>query len=66
MLVKHYYNLKHKLITFSKGNKVYLCLYKGYLILVKNNRKLDKQKVGLFKILKKVSRHAYKLKILEY
>jgi hypothetical protein len=66
MLVKYYYDLRHKLIAFNKGNKVYLRLYKRYLILVENNKKLDKQRVRLFKVLKKVSRHVYKLKILEH
>jgi hypothetical protein len=39
---KHYYDKKHKLVFFNVRDKVYLYLYKGYLILTKKNRKLDK------------------------
>ncbi|PSS16785.1 hypothetical protein M430DRAFT_102614, partial [Amorphotheca resinae ATCC 22711] len=63
---KYYYNLRHKLIVFKEGNKVYLHLYKKYLILVEKNKKLDKQRVGLLKVLKKVSKYTYKLKVLEH
>jgi hypothetical protein len=48
-------------MTFKKGNEVYLRLYKGYLILVEKNKKLDKQRAGLLKVLKRISKHTYKL-----
>jgi hypothetical protein len=48
---KRYYNKKHKLIFFNIRDKVYLRLYKGYLIPTKKNKKLNKQRIGLLKVI---------------
>jgi hypothetical protein len=51
---KYYYNKKHKLMFFKVRDEVYLRLYKGYLIPAEKNRKLDKQRIGLLKVTKKI------------
>ena len=41
-MLKFYYNNKYKAIFFETRDLIYLRLYKGYFILVKDNKKLSK------------------------
>ena len=55
------YDQKHTAITLAVGDYVYLTLYHGYRISGLNNRKLAEQRVGPFRIIRKVSNLAYEI-----
>ena len=67
---KFYYNRKHQPMYFKKGDKVLLRLYKGYSIpqpagAIKKD-KIGQRYVGLFNIITKVGKQAYRLDIPGY
>ena len=62
-MAKHYYDAKHKPITFENGQNVFLKLHHGYSIPGLANRKLSQQRAGPFKVLAKVGRLAYRLEL---
>ena len=55
------YDAGHKLMEFAVGSSVYLQLHKGYTIPGLSNRKLSHQRVGPFKVIRRVGRLAYHL-----
>jgi hypothetical protein len=63
---KHYYDRKHKPMFFNVGDEVYLRLYKGYSIPAEKKRKLDKQRIGPLKVIKRIGQLAYKLEIPDH
>jgi hypothetical protein len=63
---KHFYDGKHKPIYFKLGDEVYLRLYKGYRILAELNKKLGRQRLGRFKVLKRIGKLAYRLDVLAH
>ncbi len=56
---KSYYDAKHTPLTI--GSKAYLRLFHGYTIPGLTNRKLSNQRVGPFKILRRIGALAYEL-----
>ena len=58
------YDGKHKPLELKVEEKAYLWLHQRYTLLEAPNKKLSRQRVGLFKIIKKVDKLAYKLKLL--
>lgn len=58
------YDGKHKPLELKVEEKAYLWLHQRYILLEAPNKKLSRQRVGLFKIIKKVDKLAYKLKLL--
>lgn len=63
MVAKTYYDGKHTPIDLREGSQVYLRLHHGYTIPGISNKKLSPQRVGPFKILKKVGPLAYRLEL---
>src|SRR5436190_10515696 len=65
IIMKKYYNKTYKFIFFKSGNKVYLKLYKEYIIaLIKMLRKkFIQQYIDSFIIFKRVGQLAYQLKL---
>ena len=65
MNAKYYYNRKHQFMFIKIDNYVYIRLYHDYNILftIILNKKLNQQYVDFFKILKKVKRLTYRLKL---
>ncbi len=63
IIIKAYYNSFYKSLSLFKKSKIYLRLYYGYKILGLSNHKLYNQRVGSFKILEKVGKLAYRLKL---
>ena len=61
--IKVYYDVKHTSIFFEKYEYVYLWLNKRYKLSKKFNSKLSQQCCEFFKILKRVERLVYKLKL---
>ena len=62
--IKIYYDVRHTSILFKKKKYVYLRLNKEYKLSRKFNSKLSQQRCEFFKILKRVERLVYKLKLL--
>ena len=62
---KHFYDKKHKLIFFEKGDWVYVNLHKGYDIPLTQiiGKKLSPQRQGPFQITKRVGKLAYEVAI---
>jgi len=61
IIAKFYYDDNYKLIFFKVNNKVYFKLYKKYFVPAKESRKLGRQHIGLFKVIKRIERLIYKL-----
>jgi len=59
------YNRKHHDVSFKVGDKVYLCLGKGYKLHRVPKAKLGLQRVGPFPILERIGNLAYKLQLPE-
>jgi hypothetical protein len=59
---KIYYDSRHKPLMLSPGSFAFLRLHKGYKI-PGVHKKLGQQRIGPFKILKRVGRLAYKLEL---
>ena len=59
------YDQRHLSLEIKFGAKIYFRLHKRYSQLDMRNRKFDKQKMNPIKILEKVKKLAYKLKISE-
>jgi hypothetical protein len=51
VLVKIYYNKKHRLVDFKVSNKVYLRLNKGYTLPGKPKPKWLRERARLFRII---------------
>ena len=64
IIIKIYYDESYMLISLLKESKTYLRLYYDYKISELVNYKLYNQRVESFKILEKVSKLAYRLKLL--
>ena len=64
IIIKIYYNELYKFINFFKKSLIYFRLYYEYKISKFNNYKLYNQRVGSFKILKKIGKLVYRLKFL--
>ena len=62
-VAKEYYDSRYILVKLNVNDMVYLKLYKGYYLLKKLNRKILKQRTGLFYIKKRVEKLIYKLKL---
>ena len=60
---KEYYNSYYTLIKLNVNNIIYLKLYKGYYLPGKLNWKILEQRIRLFRIIKKVKKLIYKLKL---
>ena len=63
IIMKVRYDLKHLNVNLKEGDEAFLRLHNEYFILGLSNRKLSQQRVGLFKILAKVDRLAYRLQL---
>src|SRR5437762_7433539 len=63
MTMKHYYNNKHQSKFFNINDNIMLRLHKGYSILIVTNKKLAQQYAGPFKVLERIGRLAYRLKL---
>ena len=63
MRSKFYYDQTHLPLRLEVGQYALLRLYKGYHIPSVTSRKLGAQRVGPFKVLEKVGRLAYRLKL---
>jgi hypothetical protein len=65
MQIKKRYDQRHKPVHFSVADQVYLRLWKGYNIPANNlvSRKLGQQYVGPLRVLERISRLAYRLKL---
>ena len=63
MLMKHYYDNKHLFKFFDIDDKIMLQLHQDYSISIIITEKLAQQFAGLFKILQRVGRLAYKLEL---
>ena len=63
IMIKIYYDESHMSISLLKESKTYLRLYHNYKIPELVNYKLHNQRVEPFKILEKVSKLAYRLKL---
>ena len=61
--IKIYYDVRHTSIFLKKNEYVYLRLNKEYKLSRKFNSKLSQQRCESFKILKRVERLVYKLKL---
>ena len=57
------YDKRHKQMEFEIGDRAYLRLHHGYTLPEAKNRKLSNQRVGPFKITRRVGKLAYKLKL---
>jgi transposase InsO family protein len=66
MNMKFHYDRKHTAMFLASGDWALLRLHRGYSIPSVHNRKLDQQYAGPFKVLEKVGRLAYKLKIPDH
>ena len=68
MNVKHHYDRKHQSLFMKIDDYVLLRLYRDYEIffIVKYDSKFSQQYVDLFKILKKIDRLTYRLKIFNH
>ena len=68
MNVKHYYNEKNQLLFIKFENFVYIRLHKRYDIsfIAMFNLKFNQQYAKSFKIVKKVKRLIYRLKLFQY
>ena len=64
IIIKIYYDKSHMLISLFKESKIYLRLHHNYKISELVNYKLHNQRVESFKILEKVNKLAYRLKLL--
>ena len=58
------YDFNHQPIEFKKNNQIFLQLYKNYNLSGKPLRKISSQQCDFFKIIKRVRRLVYKLKLL--
>ena len=65
IMSKRQYDSKHKAISFKPNDLVYLRLHHGYEIAGNRSSKLAIQRVGPFKIIRKVSKLAYELELPE-
>ena len=63
IMIKIYYDESHMSISLLKESKTYLRLYHNYKIPELVNHKLYNQRVESFKILEKVGKLAYRLKL---
>lgn len=63
MVIKKYYNQKYKDRTFDVGDFVVIRLYRGYRLLRNISPKLQQQFAGPFKVLERVEKLAYRLKL---
>ena len=63
-MTKHRYDSNHKAMNLQEGSLVYLRLHHGYSIPGVNH-KLSNQRIGPFKVLKKVGNLAYRLELPE-
>lgn len=61
IIMKARYDARHLPLDLNEGDQVFLKLHDGYSIPGLANRKLSQQRVGPFKIIKKVGSLAYKL-----
>ena len=61
--IKTRYNIRHQRLDIKVNNMVYLRLYHGYTIQGLLNRKLIYQRIGPFKVIKKVGRLTYRLEL---
>jgi hypothetical protein len=59
--IKEYYNSYYNPIELNVNNMVYLKLYKGYHLPGKPNYKISEQRIGLFRVKKKIRKLVYKL-----
>ena len=60
---KIHYDFNHQFIEFKKNDQIFLQLYKDYNLSGKLSKKISSQQCGLFRIIKKIRRLIYKLKL---
>jgi hypothetical protein len=60
---KFHYDKRHRPLTLQVGDEAYLRLHRGYIIPGVTNRKLSHQRIGPFRILRKVGPLAYHLNL---
>ncbi|TAQ84474.1 hypothetical protein B7494_g7190 [Chlorociboria aeruginascens] len=66
VMMKFYYDKKHKSISMKVGDKAFIKLHKGYTIPSATSKKLHQQRVGPFTIIEKIGQLAYKLDIPQH
>ena len=66
MNMKFYYNRCYTPMFLAPGKWALLRLHRGYNILSATNHKLDQQYASPFKVLERIGRLAYRLKIPDY
>ena len=62
--VKIYYDIKHKSLLLKSKNEIYICLHHEYKLFDQINKKLRNQRCNSFKVIKRVKRLVYELKLL--
>ena len=66
MNMKFHYDRRHTPMFLAPGDWALLRLHRGYNIPSATNRKLDQQYAGPFKVLERIGRLAYRLKIPDH
>ena len=61
--VKIYYDVRHKSFLLKSENEAYIYLHHGYKLFDQINKKLKNQRCNLFKIIKRMKRLVYELKL---
>ena len=61
--IKIIYDSKHISLMFKLNEKIFLRLYKSYILLFKFNVKLFNQRIAFFIVKRRVKRFAYELNL---